>query len=217
MFKILKVWLIAGNPSSEKNLARKRGQILLKLEENYSREARKSFRSQFSEIFAKRNPRREKAYPHTHSPCLSYGKASGGFSNSLYFNTFLLKILNYLYIYIYIYIYIILFIEILNYRYIYIFTGVFYIINTSISFFNTVYKKYQAIFSIKSCTFLRRNSPQNRIRTQFVFNLQTTEIQTAINVQSDSKRWRAIGFKLRTRKLQSSFDLDYSTTLLIDI
>jgi hypothetical protein len=44
------------------------------------------------------------------------------------------------------------------------------------------------------------------------FNLQTAEIQTAIDVQSDSKQ-RTIGFKLRTRKLQSSFDLDYSTTL----
>ncbi len=47
---------------------------------------------------------------------------------------------------------------------------------------------------------------------RFGFNLQTAKIQTAISVQSDSKQ-HAIGFKLRTRKLQSSFDLDYSTTL----
>jgi hypothetical protein len=61
-----------------------------------------------------------------------------------------------------------------------------------------------AALVFKSSTFLRRNSPQNRILFQVGFNLQTAEIQTAIGVQSDSKQ-HAIGFKTANQKIAKFF------------
>ncbi len=70
-----------------------------------------------------------------------------------------------------------------------------------------VFKESLYGLSDEICTFFKEDFPSEPdFLLSFGFNLQTTEIQTAVDMQSDSKQ-RAIGFKTADQKIAMLFRL----------